>query len=630
MRTIFRVSDQAPSTLDVKLPPSAIVGAPWVRKSDLEPRTADGWASRLAATGFLSGADRRALLAITSDTAGAPNAANDVAATENGSNWTVPLSEGTTYTFLIGSTLSANRNPKDSFGPYKAARLAPYYPSGKVLYLQSPNGHHCTLALSAAATLVGAGSGAYLYFAATVSDKTGDIGRTTDEKDWWLLSDEQPSDLDIALPARDIIDGDTRWLKANGSNATTLAAAFVQKLITAIEATTGTWLKRLRKIIQGNNETETLKVTRVAATPSNSGEIYILHPQNGQALLYPPAATKAGTPFSVSDLREFKAGDFLTWGGVEWEIGDTPWNVFQGNVLQANVVLADGYTYDAADVPALNAAADLVLEGRDIHLGLIIPAILKRAAANIGGKGGAAGKVWSYLSSNANATWRRLLDVLKLDADTAAKRADYQAALATGRLQKSVAGNSDVTLTDAEAAYDSIEFTGAKTGDVVVTLPAKPTGPRLLRNQSTGVFDLNVKATGQSDAAALTLDSGANLILHEGGTLAWLPPMRGLTSEITVTGNNATLLAGCVDADWITVMVWEAPTANPGPNDKCVTSTVRFGSLTTSGLGFLVETPNGNQQFILIRGSGSDAGKLLIRKGGGLSDPVKAIAAFQR
>ena len=263
--------------------------------------------------------------------------------------------------------------------------------SGDVLYLHGDSPYRAspyaifTLSADAAS---GGGSGIPEYWDLTGTMQQGGGNFIPGGEGFLRLTDEAPGGV--------IVPG----------NRVGLDLQFGSRIVRLFESMTGVWLKRLRKIIQGNNETETLRVTRVGNTPSNPGEIYILHPQNGQALLYPPAATKAGTPFSVADLREFKAGDFLTWGSVEWEIGDTPWNTFSGNVLQANVVLADGYTYDAADVPALNAAADLVLEGRDIHLGLVIPAILKRVGINIGGKGGTEGDYWNRSTGDENAGWK--------------------------------------------------------------------------------------------------------------------------------------------------------------------------------------------------------------------------------
>lgn len=102
---------------------------------------------------------------------------------------------------------------------------------------------------------------------------------------------------------------------------------------------------------------------------------------------------------------------------------------------------------------------------------------------------------------------------------TAAEAAAVQKEIATGRLSKSVAGASDVTLTDAESAYDSIEFTGAITADIVVTLKAKPSGVRLLKNSTTGAFALKAKVTGQADSAAATLKAGNNVVEHDGAAL---------------------------------------------------------------------------------------------------------------
>ena len=183
--------------------------------------------------------------------------------------------------------------------------------------------------------------------------------------------------------------------------------------------------------------------------------------------------------------------------------------------------------------PADGAAAAVGLESSIPGRAELAAQAFLASADDIGGGGGAGGKIWSYVSSATDAAWRRLLDALKLDADTAAKRADYRAALATGRLQKDVAGNQDVTLTGAGAAYDSIEFTGAKTADIVVTLPAKPSGIRMLRNLSTGNFALKAKAAGQADADAVTLEPGDNVALHRGGSLALLPQAPRVESAFT-------------------------------------------------------------------------------------------------
>ena len=195
----------------------------------------------------------------------------------------------------------------------------------------------------------------------------------------------------------------------------------------------------------------------------------------------------------------------------------------------------------------------------------------------------------------------------------------------TGTLAKDIAGGAAVALTAEEGARASIEFTGARTADAVITLPATPAGPRLLVVATTGAYAVKVKAAGQADNAALTLDAGANLVLHEGHALRWPPPVRGLSAETTVSGAFATILSGCQADDWIRIMAWEVG-ASPGADDKVVGGTFRFGSLTTSSLGWIVETPDGNEQVILAR----NGANLRIKKGSGLTDTVKAIAGFER
>jgi hypothetical protein len=62
-----------------------------------------------------------------------------------------------------------------------------------------------------------------------------------------------------------------------------------------------------------------------------------------------------------------------------------------------------------------------------------------------------------------------------------------------GRLSLSVAGNSDVNLTAAQAGQGVLAFTGALTGSIAVTIPAASTGERVIENLTTGPYTLTVK-----------------------------------------------------------------------------------------------------------------------------------------
>ncbi len=373
---------------------------PWLKRT-LAGRDEDFYGSFQNASAFLAAGtlERRGEWSIANVAAGAPDVDDDILLSQ--------IVDGN-YTVCFSTRMRSD--PDNNVWALAARTTAADFPVGRKIVGRVPGvaSRYATMTLTAAGTVVGAGDAEYVYAAATI-DEVGDL---FDHDDWNVFSEVVPPDIGI----------DSALIRSLGS--------LWDRMLVTLEGTASI-LKRARQIIQGNNETQTLSVTRVAGNPAAAGEIYLGNLANGigQLLFWPPSATKDGTAFELEDLREYQSGDFLSYGGLEWEIGAQPWVTFQGSILTATVMLADGYVYDAADVPALNAAADFVLEGRDIHLGLVVAAILKRAANNLGGKGGAAGKIWAYLSSDTDATWRRLLDVLKADADTAAKRGDYHAAL---------------------------------------------------------------------------------------------------------------------------------------------------------------------------------------------------------
>jgi hypothetical protein len=69
-----------------------------------------------------------------------------------------------------------------------------------------------------------------------------------------------------------------------------------------------------------------------------------------------------------------------------------------------------------------------------------------------------------------------------------------------GRLSKSVAGGSDVTLTTTEARNAVLEFTGILTGNINVIVPTKAR-KYIVYNNTTGAFTLTVKTSGGTGIA---------------------------------------------------------------------------------------------------------------------------------
>ena len=138
--------------------------------------------------------DKRTQWCLTTDTSGAPQLTNQV--TELSS-----VNDGT-YTLVVStilSTTSDNENDPNNPIAYDQAKTAADYPTGSVFYIHSQEPYDtknyikCTLTTDG--TLVGTGNAAYIW--ATVSI---DEVETFDDGDWFRLSTEVPSTLNIDIP----------------------------------------------------------------------------------------------------------------------------------------------------------------------------------------------------------------------------------------------------------------------------------------------------------------------------------------------------------------------------------------------------------------------------------------------
>ena len=132
---------------------------------------------------------------------------------------------------------------------------------------------------------------------------------------------------------------------------------------------------------------------------------------------------------------------------------------------------------------------------------------------------------------------------------TASEKEDVLAAVLGSKLTKSVAGNSNVTLTAKESTYRSIRLTGALTGNIVVTVNAIGAGTLVVDNGTTGAYTVKLKATGQADSTAVTLAAGVQVVRHSGtvvsvaaaltdsaiGEKAFSNPPNDLSTSETVT-----------------------------------------------------------------------------------------------
>ena len=487
----------------------------FVRRKDLEGTEDDRYADWQGLTAFLSSAKRRGTWTLAALTNAAPAADDEVARAD--------VADGD-YRLILAAALRTDRDP-DAPLTWAAASVPASYPVGTVLYVTPWQpldlDAHLKLTTTGAATLEDAGTdAAYLYMPVTL-DEVGDL---SEAGSYYRISVEEPSGLAVSLPPESIIS--PPWLRTDATNRpadvpTPTLNQQTKLLLSSLRAATIEHLAQHFRP-QTTGPTRVTATWETSSTDIDSGEMGFQNVLlNGIAQLFwkiPAAVPVAGSGdtlpradivqyftahhnvvvYTISTVLTAKVTYFFTQGGVHFI-----------NIAEAALTgpaFADGNTVTVeleSNIPSRAQIADQAYQA---------------SATNVAGGGGAAGKVWKWISSASNAAWG-LIGPDSLDAGTAAKKAALKAAQATGRLEKDIAGQGAVTLTAAEAAYDSLEFVGALTADRVVTLPAAPTGVLLVRNAAT-VHDVKLKASGQSDLAAVTLSAGDNVVLHRGGSLA--------------------------------------------------------------------------------------------------------------
>jgi hypothetical protein len=158
-------------------------------------------------------------------------------------------------------------------------------------------------------------------------------------------------------------------------------------------------------------------------------------------------------------------------------------------------------------------------------------------------------------STQLGVTYLTLDERLEAGEALAKQGSDAMTALG-GKLTKSVAGGSNITLTTSEAKAAYMEFTGALTGNIQVIFPVSSAYPRILnvKNSTTGAYTLEcigTSGTGKKVAQGYStfLHREASLIERantDAYTVAAIVPYASTitldwsmydTAHITLTGN---------------------------------------------------------------------------------------------
>ncbi len=151
-----------------------------------------------------------------------------------------------------------------------------------------------------------------------------------------------------------------------------------------------------------------------------------------------------------------------------------------------------------------------------------------------------------------------------------------------GRLSKSVAGGTDITLTATEAANQFIELTGTLTGNINVVVPA---APRLffIYNGTSGAFSVTLKTAAGSGVA---VSQGGRTLLECDATNVVSP-----LANITVPGSITT---GTISGSASNAMVLTLNRTGAGSSlIDLQNSGTSYGQLASNSAGFSFYSVNG-------------------------------------
>lgn len=168
-----------------------------------------------------------------------------------------------------------------------------------------------------------------------------------------------------------------------------------------------------------------------------------------------------------------------------------------------------------------------------------------------------------------------------------------------GRIAINVAGSANVTLTGVQAGYAFIEFTGALTGNITVTVPGSAS-TWIMKNSTSGAYTITLaSATG----------SGSNMVLPQGGSQEILTDgtnVYGL-GYLPVTGGT---LAPSGSTAWValnspTLRVTDTLSGTGGGlSIESYQPTIQFIDKTTSAKNTRLLVDNGSIRFANDAGDG--------------------------
>lgn len=175
----------------------------------------------------------------------------------------------------------------------------------------------------------------------------------------------------------------------------------------------------------------------------------------------------------------------------------------------------------------------------------------------------------------------------------------------TSYATKSVAGATDVTLTEAEGCHSTLVFTGELTGNISVILPVTLNNGRewKLRNSTSGSFTLTAKGPTGTGIVLPQNSTMITVVVYDGTNIVEIARSLGLTTPYTA---NAIIYASSTTAlSMASTLTWDGTTLTVDGNltftgaQTIATSTGNLTISTSAGNGNILITPNGTGDLIV-------------------------------
>ena len=370
------------------LPWAKLSGVPdFVTDEELRGRESDRYASYTNA--FIAATYRRGLISLFTQASGPPVDAHAVRQPD--------IADRATDGIVAFSTfLRTDRDPNRlEWAPESAATD---YTSGQELYVSVWNypGAHVKVTLTSNGTLVSSGDAAYIWATATW-DEVNQIPDVIDYGNYFKVAEYQPSDLQVRLPATDILD--PPWLRVDGTNVS----------------------QKTKDAIQGDNESVQLTQRfRVDTTDPAVSAYYIQRIVASKQLIIRLPSQAAGTQTDLDLQRLLQPAAWVQVG--PW-FGDITTNANRAVVGQS-LTFSFNYLALMGTYPTGATPVALTVIGEDVHRGQLVRPTFVAETPNVAGAGGAAGQIWTRGASATDADWA--LNYLVASATAPAHRVGQQ------------------------------------------------------------------------------------------------------------------------------------------------------------------------------------------------------------